>query len=129
MSRYALCLVALYVLAGSLAVRAGEFQAHVDYATGVSPQGVAVGDFNGDGKPDLVTANGSRNTVSVFLGHGDGTFSGPVDYSSGGCADSVMVGDFNRDAKPDLVVSNTCTNFTCPQGQAAVLLGNGDGTF
>ena len=39
---------------------------------------VAAGDFNGDGKPDLVVANFNDNTVSVLLGNGDGTFQTPV---------------------------------------------------
>jgi hypothetical protein len=43
-------------------------------ATGSAPTSVAVGDFNGDGIPDLVTANSAGNTMSVLLGNGDGTF-------------------------------------------------------
>ncbi|HEY4800550.1 MAG TPA: FG-GAP-like repeat-containing protein, partial [Bacteroidia bacterium] len=43
-----------------------SFAAKVDLVTGINPKGVAFGDLNGDGKPDLVTANYSSNTVSVF---------------------------------------------------------------
>ena len=50
----------------------GTFQAHVDYGAVAYPYSVAVGDFNGDGKLDLATANGYG--VSVLLGNGDGTF-------------------------------------------------------
>ena len=44
---------------------------------------MAVGDFNGDGKPDLVVANYDSNTVSVLLGNGDGTFQTAVNYAAG----------------------------------------------
>ena len=46
------------------------FAAKVDYATGMYPQGVAVGDFNADGKPDLALANVNGKTVSVLLTNG-----------------------------------------------------------
>ena len=44
----------------------GSFQAKLDYRTGRGPDSVAIGDLNGDGKPDLATAN-AANTVSVLL--------------------------------------------------------------
>ena len=76
MSRHSVLIVSLYLFAGVVA-RAGEFQTHVDYGAGTGPYSVAVGDFNGDGKPDLATANAYDNTVSVLLGNGDGTFQTP----------------------------------------------------
>jgi len=102
----------------------GTFQASVNYATGTQPISVAVGDFNGDGIPDLAVANFSSNSVSVLLGKGNGTFQAAVNRAVGSVPYSVAVGDFNGDGKQDLVVSNT-------QGVSgvSVLLGNGDGTF
>ena len=44
---------------------------------------MAVGDFNGDGKPDLAVANDGSNNVSVLLGNGDGTFQTAVNYRRG----------------------------------------------
>ena len=84
----------------------GTFQAAVNYAAGSRPYSVAVGDFNGDGKPDLAVANGSSNDVSVLLGNGDGTFQAAANYATGSDPISVGVGDFNGDGKPDLAVAN-----------------------
>jgi uncharacterized protein (TIGR03437 family) len=103
------------------AVPGGQFQAAVSYGAGVNPISVAVGDFNGDGRADLVTANyGGNKDVSVLLGNGDGTFQRAVNYGTGGLPLSVAVGDFNGDGKPDLAIANY---------SISVLLGNGDGTF
>jgi len=86
---------------------------------GSEPTGIAVGDFNSDGIPDLVVVSGSF--VSVALGKGDGTFKVPVNYDSASGANSVLVSDLNRDGWPDLVVS--------VDGGISVLMGNGNGTF
>ena len=107
----------------------GTFQPHFVYATGVDPASVVVGDFNGDGKLDLATANGSDSTVSVLLGNGDGTFRPQVVYATAAQAidnpisgsGSLVIGDFNGDHKLDLAVA-------CFQ-VVSVLLGDGDGTF
>jgi hypothetical protein len=66
-----------------------------------------VGDFNGDGKLDLVTVNYTGNSVSLLLGNGDGTFQPNVDSSAGfGPADIIAAGDFNGDGAIDVVVTN-----------------------
>ena len=53
-----------------------SFAAQATFATGdgTSPSSVALGDVNGDGKLDIITANGISNTASVLLGNGNGTF-------------------------------------------------------
>jgi hypothetical protein len=116
----------------------GTFQAPVAYSSGGQDAiAVAVGDVNGDGKPDVLVANHCFDTtcangsVSVLLGNGDGTFQTPVSYGSGGLyALSVAVGDVNGDGKPDVLVANYCEDSSCAtNGSVSVLLGNGDGTF
>ena len=83
-----------------------SFIARRDFSVGRFPYSVAVGDFNGDGKPDLAVANYNSNNVSVLLGNGDGSFQAAQDFGAGSNPYSVAVGDFNGDDKPDLAVAN-----------------------
>jgi len=103
---------------------AGTFQPPVTWTT-TGATSIALGDFNGDGKLDLVSTHptpGSGN-VSVWLGKGDGTFQTPTPFAAGTTPDTVVVADVNGDQKLDLVVGNHNS------GNISVLLGNGDGSF
>jgi hypothetical protein len=91
----------------------GTFQPEVEYGNG-NALWVAVGDFNGDGNLDIVTAD-SSGTVSVLLGNGDGTFGFATSFP--GVGSFIVVADFNHDGKLDVA------------GTSALVLGNGDGTF
>jgi hypothetical protein len=70
---------------------------------------VAVADFNGDGKPDLVTANAGSNTISVLLGQGKGLFGKALTFSAGKDPLCAVVGNFNGDTIPDLAIANNTT--------------------
>jgi hypothetical protein len=80
-------------------------------ATGLRPYGIVVGDFNGDGKPDLAIANNDSNTVSVLLGDGTGIFT-PIatPLTTGTGPVFPAVGDFNNDGRLDIVVPNSGSN-------------------
>jgi hypothetical protein len=91
--------------------------------TGNAPAFVTAASLRNDNIEDLVVSNHNDNTISVFLGNGDGTFVSPVTYATGVGPTWMATGDFNNDGIPDLVVVNKGAN------TISVLLGNGDGTF
>ncbi len=84
----------------------GTFQSPLTVAAGDDATSIAVGDFNGDGKPDLAVANDAFNDVWVLLGNGDGTFQAAQDFGVGGFAESVAAADFNGDGRLDLAVAS-----------------------
>jgi hypothetical protein len=88
----------------------------------ISQAGVAIGDFTGEGVPDVITAVSS---VKVHVGHGDGSFDDPpiTQAANGNLHTSVAVADFNVDGKLDAVTSDWY------EGTVSALLGNGDGTL
>src|SRR5256712_3446229 len=112
-----------------------SFTPAATFGVGTHPQSVAVGDFNGDGKPDLAVANAGSDTVSVLLGDGDGTFQAARTVAAGSAPVFLAVGDFNGDGKSDLVVADYgfAPDYSCyPCNRSttfSALLGNGDGTF
>src|SRR5262249_24953246 len=83
-----------------------SFPAPLAFDVGSYPRSVAVGDFNGDGTPDLAVANYYSNNVSVLLGNGDGSFQPARNFAAGTRPDSVAVADLNGDGIPDLAVAN-----------------------
>ena len=88
-----------------------------------SPSSMAVGDLNGDGKPDLVTADWDAGKVTVSLGLGDGSFAAGVDYAAGDHPTSIILADVDGDGCLDLIAANAS------DGTVSVLLGNGNGQF
>src|SRR5260370_21346515 len=113
----------------------GAFTPGVNYTTSTNPStiitnpsSVGVGDFNGDGKLDLVTANNANDTVSLLLGNGNGTFQAPISInvspsptSSSSDPDALVAADLNGDSNPDSPLPYTGLTLS-------ILLGNGSGT-
>ncbi len=94
----------------------------VDIPLGVGQLSVAVGDLDGDGKDDVVTATDSPS-VLVLLGDGMGGFAAPVDFAVGSDPSSVTIDDFDGDGNADLAVANSSSD------SVSVLLGDGAGGF
>src|SRR5262249_24326810 len=97
----------------------GTFAAAQTYTVGGAPTSVAVGDFNRDGKLDIVTAN-SNSTMSVLLNNGDGTFGAAQNDAIGGPGNSGAVADSNHDGS--LAAATT-------GAEMDVLLNTGTGAF
>ena len=73
---------------------------------GSSPGRLAVGDFNGDGRPDLAVVNTGSNNVTVLLNSNGTGFLPGTNYATGNSPNEIAVGDLNGDGKLDFVVSN-----------------------
>ncbi|HXK37907.1 MAG TPA: FG-GAP-like repeat-containing protein [Candidatus Paceibacterota bacterium] len=102
----------------------GTFAARVTYPAGGNPAGVAIQDFNGDNKPDLVLVGFiATNNVSVLMNNGNGTFAPKVTFSAGNTPISVATDDFNSDGKIDLAIGNYGSN------SISIFANAGDGTF
>ncbi|MEZ2280071.1 MAG: FG-GAP-like repeat-containing protein, partial [Microcoleus sp.] len=91
------------------------FATKVDFTTGTGARSVSIGDFNGDGKPDLAVASQGSNNASILLnttttGATTPTFATKVDFTTGAGAISSSIGDFNGDGKSDLAVANESSN-------------------
>lgn len=102
----------------------GTLQTAQTYNLVSCPLSITTGDFNNDGRLDLVATNGGTNdVVSVLLGNGDGSFQPATTFHTGAFPQAVAVADFNHDGNLDIMTVDENAS------SLAVLLGNGDGTF
>ena len=111
----------------------GSFDPAVHYPTSTNPQALAVGDFDGNGVPDLAVVNAvtiisqGPGTVSILPGLGDGSFGPALEYPAGSGPADVVASDFDGDGALDLAI----VNFVALAVTHAVvtLKGHGDGSF
>src|SRR5262249_3605949 len=103
----------------------GTFLPPIDYAVDAGPSALAMGDFNGDGIPDLAF---TTNTLQILLGNGNGTFRAGQSYAVGPDLTSVVVADFNADGNLDLAVGNY-GDFGGIDPGLKIFLGKDDGSF
>lgn len=113
--------VVVLTQAGAASAGTTNFAPGVDYETGNHPVSVVVGDFNGDGDPDVAAAGSS--TIAVSLGGPGGSFGPATHYDAGLDLRAIAAGDFNGDDNPDLVVADQ------REDTVSILLGSPDGTF
>jgi hypothetical protein len=108
----------------------GSFSAPTEISVGLNsastPYIIAVGDLNGDGKPDLVTTNFGDGTVSVALATANG-FQSATTFASGDSPWTVVIADVDYDGNLDLVTTNFGSNNN--EYSVSAFMGLGDGTF
>jgi len=129
-----LLLTGLSALAGTASAQSVSFSNYTSYSMGqlCGPSAVAATDINGDGKPDIITANSYNNTVGVLLNNGNGTFPTPATmYPNGGTSaymgglakTGIAVADLDGDGHPDVLMANSGSN------TVSVLKGSSTGTL
>jgi len=101
----------------------GHFDCIPMLVTGKQPLAIAKGDFNSDGKTDLVSVNYGSNDITVFLDSIGNYFSLQKTTTVGNGPYDLATGDFNSDGKLDVVVANMSSN------NIYILRGNNNGTF
>jgi len=114
----------------------GSFRAKVPFPAGAAAQDIAAGDFNGDGRTDLVVSlNDPDFSFSVLTGNGDGTFNAPITVANSAShfdSPAIIATDLDNDGRLDVVLAHAISCFTSPCLVAhtiTVKLGFGDGTF
>jgi len=116
-------LILLMSVAQSGAAQGVRFTAPITYPAG-APYVIAAGDFNRDGKMDLVGGDVDHNNLIMLLGNGDGTLKPAVTYHLDAAPFEIIVADFNRDGRLDLATANST-----PSTSIGIFFGKGDGSF
>jgi hypothetical protein len=83
----------------------GTFKPAKTHPVSVSPIGVAVADFNGDGNRDLAVC-GFTSTVTILAGNGDGTFQAATNFVAGSGSYGIIAVNVNAGTALDVVVAN-----------------------
>ncbi len=125
------------LLSNSTGPNSFNFAAPVNFATGTYPAKLAVGDLDGDGKPEIISSNFTNSNISVLRNTctpGTASFAATVNYATGANPEYIAIGDLNADGKPELAVANRNTNNVlifknnCTPGTISFSAGVGFGT-
>ena len=124
------CTISLISVCGSAPLGAETFRNPYRIPTTVDPATLAIGDFNGDGRPDIawVDISTSPHVLHILLAQAGGEYLAAPSITfptSTTSSEECLTADFNRDGHQDLV----CSNAYEFSNSLNVFLGNGDGTF
>jgi Bacterial Ig-like domain (group 3)/FG-GAP-like repeat len=119
-----------YDIAVALGNGDGTFQTKTTTTVPVLPNHLVIGDFNGDGKPDVVMSSSGSAAVYLLLNNGTGTLGAPTLVSTeANPVTGIVAADLRSDGKLDLVLTEATLANATGAGAVGVLLGNGNGTF
>ncbi|WP_324673676.1 FG-GAP-like repeat-containing protein [Hymenobacter sp. GOD-10R] len=113
----------IFQLTAATAPASGLFGGNISSSLGPTPQSVAIGDVDGDGDLDLLSASVNTSRVSVRLNDGSGLYTGTQEVATGQAPASVVLGDVDSDGDLDLLTGNNGS------GTVSVRLNNGNGLF
>jgi len=115
--------VLVLLLAGRSHAQTDFFDLPSQYLVGGQPWSVFVGDFNGDGHPDVASVSHDTDSLTIMLNDGNGAFPSVTKYSTGDTPVYVHGADVDADSVIDLAISNVLDH------TVSLFTGNGDGTF
>ncbi len=123
MTRYAAIAGTLALVCTSLPIKAQQFVAHEQYATGQSPVAITSADFDNDTFIDIAVLNEADNSVTILHNNGSGAFTTGPTLATGNGPQDIVSGDYNGDSLPDLAITNKSDN------SLSILLNDGAGGF